>query len=308
MTQPPTVGFIGLGAMGRPMAARIAAAGYPLHVLDADTQRAGAVAAEIGATWAAGIPELARASDLLVTMLPTSAIVEQVLEQAIPALRPGAVLVDMTSGSPAETQRLAARVAAAGATLIDAPVSGGVPRARTGELAIMAGGDPAAIARAEPLLLTMGTTLMRTGGPGSAHAMKALNNLLSAGSFLMGIEALLIGQRFGLDPALMVDVVNASTGMSNSSQKKFKQYVLTRSFDAGFGLDLMVKDLGIALGVARETATPAPLSALVREMWAAAQAALGPGQDHTAAAMISERLAGTELAEGPARKSNKKPG
>lgn len=295
MTQLPSIGFVGLGAMGRPMAARVAAAGYPLLVLDSDAQRAGAVAAEIGAGWAADLAELARASDLVVTMLPTSAIVERVLDQALPALRPGAIVVDMTSGSPAETQRLAARVAEAGATLIDAPVSGGVPRARTGELSIMVGGDPAAIDRAETLLRTMGTTLMRTGGVGSAHAMKALNNLLSAGSFLMGVEALLIGQRFGLDPALMVDVVNASTGMSNSSQKKFKQYVLTRSFDAGFGLDLMVKDLGIAMGVARETATPAPLSALVREMWAAAQAALGPGQDHTAAAKISERLAGTEL-------------
>jgi 3-hydroxyisobutyrate dehydrogenase len=136
---------------------------------------------------------------------------------------------------------------------------------------------------------------MRTGAVGSAHAMKALNNLVSAGGFLLGIEALLIGQAAGLDPAVMVDVLNASTGMSNSSQKKFKQFVLSRAFDAGFGLDLMVKDLGIAMGVARETGTPAPVAALVREMWAAAQAMLGPGQDHTAAAKLSERLAGREL-------------
>lgn len=291
----PAVGFVGLGAMGRPMSARVAEAGYALQVLDQDAQRAGAVAAGIGASWAADAAELARASDLVVTMLPTSAAVEAVLQAALPALRPGTIVIDMTSGSPGDTRRLAIRVAEAGGTLIDAPVSGGVPRARTGELAIMVGGDPAAIDRAEPLLRTMGSTLMRTGGVGTAHAMKALNNLVSAGSFLMGVEALLIGQRFGLDPALMVDVINASTGMSNSSQKKFKQYVLSRRFDAGFGLDLMVKDLGIAMGVARETATPAPLSALVREMWAAAQAALGPGQDHTAAAQISERLAGTEL-------------
>jgi len=144
----------------------------------------------------------------------------------------------------------------------------------------------------------MGTSITRTGGVGTAHAMKALNNLVSAGGFLIGIEALLIGQKFGLDPALMVDVLNASTGMTNSSQKKFKQYVLSRSFDAGFGLDLMVKDLGIALGVARDTGTPAPMAALVREMWAAAQASLGPGQDHTAVARLSEHLAGTELGQG----------
>ncbi len=298
MSDGMAIGFIGLGAMGRPMAARVAGAGFALSVLDRDTQRAGAVAAECGAQWGRSGAELARASDLIVTILPTSASVADVLggeDGVLAGLRPGAIVVDMTSGVPAETQALAARVAAAGGTLIDCPVSGGVPRARTGELAIMAGGDPAAIDRAEPLLRSMGTSIMRTGPVGSAHAMKALNNLASAGSFLLGIEALLIGQRFGLDPALMVDVLNASTGMSNSSQKKFKQFVLSREFNAGFGLDLMVKDLGIALGVARDTATPAPLSAMVREMWAAAQAMLGPGQDHTAAAKLPETLAGTEL-------------
>lgn len=296
----PSVGFIGLGAMGRPMAARAAAAGYPLIVLDKDSQRAGAIAAELGAQWGQSPAELARSATLIVTMLPTSAIVADTLDGPtglLATLQPGAIVIDMTSGSPAETQRLAERVAAAGATLIDAPVSGGVPRARTGDLSIMVGGDEAAIARAEPLLRTMGTTITRTGAVGTAHAMKALNNLASAGSFLIGIEALLIGQRFGLDPALMVDVINASTGMSNSSQKKFKQFVLSRSFDAGFGLDLMVKDLGIALTVARDTSTPAPMAALVREMWAAAQAMLGPGQDHTAMAKLSETLAGTELGE-----------
>lgn len=290
------VGFIGIGAMGRPMAARAVKAGFELTLLDADRSRAHAVATAIGAEAAADGAALAGGAELIVTMLPTSAIVGEVLDAGVlAALRPGTVVVEMSSGAPTATQALAAKVAEAGGVLIDAPVSGGVKRAETGELAIMVGGEAAAIDRAEKLLRSMGTTITRIGPVGSAHAMKALNNLASAGSFLMGIEALLIGQRFGLDPAVMVDVLNASTGMSNSSQKKFKQFVLSRSFDAGFGLDLMVKDLGIALGVARETGTPAPVSALVREMWAAAQAMLGPGQDHTAAAKLSERLANTEL-------------
>jgi 3-hydroxyisobutyrate dehydrogenase len=119
--------------------------------------------------------------------------------------------------------------------------------------------------------------------------MKALNNLVSAGGYLIGIEALLIGQRFGLDPAKMVDVLNASTGMNNSTQKKFKEYVLSRRFDAGFGLDLMVKDLSIALEVGRETTTPTPFAALCREMWASAAAMLGPGADHTAVAKLTVR-------------------
>ena len=292
------VGFIGIGAMGRPMAGRVAGAGFQLSLLDKDAQLAGAVAAELGAAWSGSGAELARNSDLIVTMLPTSGIVAAVLDGAegvLAGLQPGTVLIEMSSGVPSETQALATRVAEAGGVLIDAPVSGGVARAKTGELAIMVGGDPAAIDKAEKLLRSMGSTITRTGAVGSAHAMKALNNLVSAGGFMLGIEALLIGQRFGLDPTVMVDVLNASSGMTNSSQRKFKQFVLSRSFDSGFGLDLMVKDLGIAMGVARETETPAPLAGLVRELWAAAQAMLGPGLDHTAATKLSERLAGSEL-------------
>ncbi len=128
--------------------------------------------------------------------------------------------------------------------------------------------------------------------------MKALNNLVSAGGFMIGIEALLIGQRFGLDPAVMVDVLNAATGMNNSTQKKFKQFVLSRKFDAGFTMGLMAKDLSIALQVGRETGTPAPLSALCKEMVAAAQAMFGSDADHTEMAKLSERLAGAQLGKG----------
>jgi 3-hydroxyisobutyrate dehydrogenase len=182
--------------------------------------------------------------------------------------------------------------------MIDAPVSGGVARARTGELAIMLGGAPGDVARAEAVLRAMGTTLTHVGGVGAGQAMKALNNLVSAAGFLIGVEAMLIGQRFGLDPAQMVDVLNASTGMNNSTQKKFRQFVLSRRFDAGFGLDLMAKDLGVALEVAHGTATPAPFAALCRELWASGAAMLGPGQDHTAMAQFCERLAGETLGGG----------
>jgi 3-hydroxyisobutyrate dehydrogenase len=148
------------------------------------------------------------------------------------------------------------------------------------------------------LLKAMGTSIHRCGGIGAGQAMKALNNLVSAGGFLIGIEALLIGSRFGLDPAVMVDVLNASTGMNNSTQKKFKQFVLSRRFASGFGLDLMVKDLSIALEVGRDTATPTPFAALCREMWASAANLLGPGQDHTAVAQLSEQLTGSALGGG----------
>jgi 3-hydroxyisobutyrate dehydrogenase len=130
---------------------------------------------------------------------------------------------------------------------------------------------------------------------GSAHAMKALNNLVSTGGFLIGIEALLIGRRFGLDPAVMTDVLNAATGMNNSTQKKFKQFVLSRSFDAGFTMGLLNKDLSIALQVARETGTAAPLSALVREMIVSAESKFGSNADHTEMAKLCEALAGSDL-------------
>ena len=179
--------------------------------------------------------------------------------------------------------------------MIDAPVSGGVPRANTGELAIMVGGDPAIVDSVLSVLQAMGTSVLRTGAVGSGQAMKALNNLVSAGGFLIGIEALLIGQRFGLDPAVMVDVLNAATGMNNSTQKKFKQFVLSRTFDAGFTMGLLAKDLSIALQVARETATPAPFSALTKEMVAAALSMFGSDADHTEMAKLCERLTGGQL-------------
>ena len=295
----PAIGFIGVGNMGWPMAARLVAAGYAMEVADNRREAADRFAQQVGGRSADSLGQLAAASGLVITMLPTSAAVAAVLEEVLPRLRPGAIVVDMSSGEPRATKALAARVAEAGGEMVDAPVSGGVSRARTGDLAIMAGGGPAAIARARPVLEAMGSSLTETGAVGSAHAMKALNNLVSAGGFLIAVKALLAGSRFGLDPALMVDVLNASTGMNNSTQKKLKQFVLSRRFDSGFGLDLMVKDLGIALGVARDTATPVPFSALCRELAVAAQAMVGPGRDHTEFALLSERLAGGTLPASP---------
>ena len=130
---------------------------------------------------------------------------------------------------------------------------------------------------------------------GAGQATKALNNLVSAAGFLIRVEALLIGQQFGLDPEVLVNVLNASTGMNNTTKSKIIPFVLSRRFDSGFGLDLMVKDLGIALDVGRSTGTPTPFAALCRELWAGAASALGPGLDHTEIARFSELLGGTQL-------------
>ena len=159
----------------------------------------------------------------------------------------------------------------------------------------MTGGEAAALQRAAPLLKAMGTTVTEVGSIGAGQAMKALNNLVSSGGFLIGVEALLIGQAFGLAPEKMVDVLNASTGMNNSTQKKYKQFVLSRAFNSNFGLDLMAKDLGIALEVGRDGGVATPFAALCKELWLAASASLGHGKDHTEMARFSEQLAGRIL-------------
>jgi 3-hydroxyisobutyrate dehydrogenase len=287
--------FVGIGNMGWPMAARLVRAGFEVAVTDAVSGRAKAFVDQVGGNAVASLSDATKGADVLLTMLPTSAHVVSVVDEIRPSLSSGKILVDMSSGAPAATQKIAGDLGAIGVPVVDAPVSGGVSRAVTGELAIMTGGDAAALDRVDPMLRAMGTTIHRIGPVGAGQAMKALNNLVSAGGLLMAVEALVIGQQFGLDPSLMTDVLNASTGMNNSTQKKLKQFVLSRKFDSGFGLDLMVKDLSIALEVGRNGSAPTPFSALCREMWASAASLLGKGQDHTAIAKLSEALAGVTL-------------
>ncbi len=299
MTGVPIVGFVGIGNMGWPMAASLVRAGYAVQVADNRRVQADNFVQQVGGFAAESLGALAAACDVVITMLPTSANVAEVVadggDTLLAGLKPGSLVIDMTSGQPTVTRALAEKVAAAGSVMIDAPVSGGVSRAKTGELAIMVGGDADAIARARPVLSAIGTSILPCGGVGAGQAMKALNNLVSGGGFLIAIEALLIGQKFGLDPGVMTDVLNVSTGMNNATQKKLRQFVLSRGFDSGFSLDLMVKDLSIATGIGKEIGVPAPFAALCREMWASAASALGPGQDHTAVAKLSEMLAGFEL-------------
>jgi 3-hydroxyisobutyrate dehydrogenase len=300
---PRTVGFIGIGNMGWPMAANLVRAGFGVTVADAVRGRAAQFAAQVGGRAGDSAASVAAGADVVVTILPTSAHVSQVLGEAGNALKRGCVIIDMTSGVPTVTRGLAERLSAAGVAMIDAPVSGGVARARSGELAIMVGGSDEDVERAGPVLRAMGTSLHRCGGVGAGQATKALNNLVSAAGFLISVEALLIGQQFGLDPEVLVNVLNASTGMNNTTRSKIVPFVLSRRFDSGFGLDLMVKDLGIALDVGKSTGTATPFAALCRELWAGAASALGPGLDHTEIARFSELVGGAELhgrTEGPA--------
>lgn len=288
--------------MGWPMAANLVKAGFAVQVADARPGQAPKFAAEAGGKAAASLRALGAASDVVITMLPTSGIVRSVLlgahgtgEGVAAGLRPGAIVIDMSSGVPAETAAIAGRLAAMGVAMLDAPVSGGVRKAVSGELAIMVGGDSKVALEVDPVLRAMGKSVIRAGGIGCGQAMKALNNLVSAGGFLIAIEALLVGRKFGLDPAVMVDILNASTGMNNSTQVKFKQFVLSGSYGSGFALDLMVKDIGIALDVAKDLGVNTPFAALCRNIWSAAQADLGAGHDHTELAKFAAKVAGVNL-------------
>lgn len=278
-------GFVGLGNMGWPMAANLAKAGALSIVHDADPALAKRFAAEHGVEAAPGAGALGGA-EVVVTMLPTGAIVREVLIEGglADALSTGAVVVDMSSSEPVGTRELGALLAVRGVILVDAPVSGGVPKAADGTLAIMIGADDdAAVDRVEPVLEAMGDRLFRAGGLGAGHAVKALNNYIAAASFAAISEALVIGERFGLDPADIVNIVNNSTGRCFNSEIPVKDHVLTGSFATGFKLGLMTKDVKIAADLADALDVSAPLSADMRARWEAARAAMGGEEDFTVA-------------------------
>jgi 3-hydroxyisobutyrate dehydrogenase len=284
----PRVGFIGIGNMGWPMAANVHKAGFPLTVFDADPDTAKRFADEHGCAAADRLEALAKAADVVVTMLPTGPIVRAVMLETDGGLAQylpdGTVVVDMSSSEPIGTRELGAALAEKGIALVDAPVSGGVPRAIDGSLAIMIGGDDeGAITLAEPVLSAMGGRLFRTGGLGTGHAMKALNNYVAAASFIAAAEALIIGERFGLDRANMIDIINNSTGRNFNTEMSFKDHVLTGRFATGFQLGLMTKDVKIAGDLGESIDVDAPLSRLTRDMWADALGALGATEDFTSA-------------------------
>jgi 3-hydroxyisobutyrate dehydrogenase len=292
--------FVGLGAMGTPMATALADAGYELLLRDVDHSRAQQLAGELGATAVPdeGLATAAGRAPVVLLMLPDSAAVEAVLvgEQGLlPHLAPGTTVVDMSSSRPSSTVALASRAEQAGLRYVDAPVSGGVARARDASLAIMVGAAEDVFGQVQPLLATMGGDVTRVGPPGAGHAMKALNNLLSAIGLAAASEMLAVGANFGLDPQVMLDVLNRSTGRNHATEVKMERFVLSGAFDSGFSLRLMVKDLRTALELAHETNTPVPLSAGALEEWTAAGRTLRGDADHTHIAAYVERRAGTEL-------------
>lgn len=288
-TTQGTVGFIGLGNMGAPMAHNLAEAGFRLVVRDAAPEAEERfVQAHAGAVRGTDPAAFADA-DFVVTMLPNGLVVQDALlswQGGIAAALPaGALVIDMSSSNPTDTLELAKGLAASSVRLVDAPVSGGVPRATTGELSIMVGGDPEDVDRAQPLLGVMGDPArqFRTGTLGTGHALKALNNYIAAATYCATAEALVVGKTFGLDTGVMIDTVNTSTGRSFVSEVVFGQEAVTGRYATGFQLGLLAKDVHIAADVAKRLGVEAPMADLADEMWAKALADVGPTADHSAA-------------------------
>ena len=290
-----TIGFVGIGAMGTPMAGNLARAGYKLVVFDLDAKRTAALANETGVTVAASLAELGAKTNIIITMLPDGKAVRAalcgkgdsfkdcLLEHAQNTrAEKNTLVIDMSSSSPVGTRELGKLLASRGTPFIDAPVSGGVKGAVAASLAIMVGGDAAIYERVKPMLAKMGGQLFHAGPLGAGHAIKALNNYVSAAGLVAACEAVIAAERFGLDPAVATDIINASSGMNNTTKNKVKQHMLSNTFGAGFATALMAKDVRTALEVVETTGTTADLARHCAAFWTAAEGKLPAGKDHTA--------------------------
>ncbi|WP_285424603.1 NAD(P)-dependent oxidoreductase [Pseudomonas sp. efr-133-TYG-103a] len=282
MTQPQRIGFIGLGMMGTPMTACLAKAGFELFLADADAGRLHEVQTTLNAS--ALTVENARSLDILITMLPNSNIVENVLLGEggwAASLAPQAVVIDMSSSEPARSRELGQQLKTLNLDYLDAPVSGGVKRAVDGSLAILVGGDAEVMQRCRPVLDAMGKNILHIGEAGSGHAAKALNNFVSAAGLMATVEALHVAKRFGIDPGVMVDVLNASSGGSNTSLNKARQFMLSGTFGSGFSMQLMNKDLKIAKGLSDALDYPMIFGQSAIKVWNDVAQDATPTTDHT---------------------------
>lgn len=284
--------LIGLGNMGVPMARRWIEAGVSVWGFDLDPQAASRLS-DAGGTPCATAAEAAGRASVVVLMLPNSAIVDTVIADLLAhdALKAGDMVIDMSSSQPLRSRANAERLAERGVDFVDAPVSGGVRGVVAGTLAIMAGGPEPLVSRATPVLEALGR-VTRVGDIGAGHAAKALNNLVSAAHLWMTSEAVLVGREFGIEPETLVDVINASTGRSVSSEVKWPKFILPGTFDSGFGAALLAKDTRVAVDLRESLGLPGLLDETVAGLWERAVTDLPAGADHTEVARYIDEAFG----------------
>ena len=291
----PVVAFLGLGAIGSPMARHLASPEFTLRVWNRTAAKAAAFASKHAATHSDTARAAVDGADFVITCFSTSADVEAALEGASgieAGLAANSVFVDCTSGDPATSKRIAARLAKKSVAFLDAPVSGGVSGAEIGTLTVMVGGDAKVLERAMPVLETFGEKIIHCGPVGSGDAVKAVNQAMLAVHIWSLGEGLVALARSGVDPAVALDVINASSGRSNTSQNLFPKRVLNRAFPRTFRLALLDKDIGIAARAIRDQKVPAPLIQLAAELTSMAHRELGEEADHVEAVKVIERIAG----------------
>jgi len=287
------VGFAGLGNMGGGMCRRLADEGFQVSAFDLDLATTREADRHPGVTGVTDPRDLA--APIVVTMLPDSAAVRGVVTMLLAHLPPGSLVVDCSSSDPGDTVKLARTASDQGVDLMDAPVSGSPAQARHGTLTLMAAGSDASYESAGPVLRALGR-VHHVGPLGSGHALKALNNLLSSINLAAAAEILLAGQAYGLKPAAMLEVINMSAGRSHATETKLPDHILPRTFDSGFALRLMAKDIEIAASLVSSSGGSGHFTPVCRRIWQQALATLGEAGDNTEVVRWLERQAGRELA------------
>jgi 3-hydroxyisobutyrate dehydrogenase len=282
------VGFIGTGIMGTPMAANLVRKGFTVILHDAVHGRAAQVAHDLGCASAETLAGLG-SCEFIITMLPDGNVVQEVLTRAedralLNLMQRGTVFIDMSSSEPLLTRATGAVLQQHGFALIDAPVSGARTRAEAGTLAIMIGcGNHELLAKVRPILAAMGEELFVLGGLGNGHAMKAVNNIIAGTTMIAVAEGLALGESFGLEPAKMVEILNASTGRSFITELVARDHVIPRKFATGFALGLLAKDVRIAADLGEKIQLDLPMFRLARERFAFARDIEGPASDSSRA-------------------------
>jgi 2-hydroxy-3-oxopropionate reductase len=285
------VGFIGLGIMGKPMARNLMEAGYELTVHNRSPEKAEELGEE-GAAVAGSPREVAEKSDVIITMLPDSPQVEEVVageEGVLEGIKEGSLLVDMSTISPVVTEELAEAVKEKGGSMLDAPVSGGDIGAIEGTLSIMVGGEEEDFERAKPLFEVMGNTVTHVGPTGAGQVTKAANQVVVALTIEAVSEALVLGSAGGVSPEKVLDVLSGGLAGNKVMEVKREKF-LSHTFDPGFRSELHHKDLGIALSAGREYGVVLPVTAVVDQMLLAMKKKGWGGEDHSALLRVIEDL------------------
>lgn len=291
------IGIIGLGNMGGNIAKRLIEKGHNLGVYDIKIEAADRFK-RLGAKIFESPKALGSEYKYVITVLPDSKSVKNVVlgdEGVFHSMSPGSILIDMTTSESKTTKELGDTLQQKHILMVDAPVSGGVQKALQGTLTIMAGGDAQTLGAIYPILSDIGKNILHVGPLGAGHTVKVLNNLISAATMIITSEALAVGIKMGVDSKKMLEAINSSSGRNNSSETKFPQYVLTRKFDFGFTMELMCKDLDIAMNMARQSAVPMFVASTVFELWQYALVAGDRQLDHTTIVKTIEDMAKVEI-------------